>query len=632
MNIKIQCCGIILLTVILYFYLCRRKIKLKTSQAFLHLSTITMVQLLLDILSVVLLTYHRFVPELLVDFVCKSYLSSLVLLAMFAYLYICTDTYSDKKKFRRVKRVSSTISVIGIVMIFLLPIYKYLDDIEQVYTYGPSVICTYVFAVFFLLQIVLLLVFGKRKIDSRRWNAMLIWIILWLAAAGTQFVFNELLLVGFASTVGVAIVFLMLENPELNTDISTGLFNREGMLLYVDQLFQSEKPFSAIDIVLPKPLTTGFESEESRIVRVDIIHYLLSIADAYAFLYKEDEVVILLEDREKAETYLAAIKERFEKGWGKSADTVFSPRWRFIPNGSIANKSMDVIRLLEYARMHRAGGVENYTVIIDDRMLETMHNEEKVEHLIAQALEQDRVEVFYQPIYSTVEKRFTAAEALVRLHDPDGKLIFPGDFIDVAEQNGSILRLGEMVFEKVCRFIRDQKPEQYGLDYVEVNLSVVQCASELLAPHFIGIMQKYGIAPERINLEITETASVETKKVLLDNMSALIRYGVTFSLDDFGTGQSNLNYIVEMPVEIVKFDRSMTMSYFENGKAKYVMDAAMRMIHGMKQQIVAEGIEKKEHFDIMNELGIRYMQGYYFSKPLPEAQFLAFLSQNNGAA
>lgn len=145
-------------------------------------------------------------------------------------------------------------------------------------------------------------------------------------------------------------------------------------------------------------------------------------------------------------------------------------------------------------------------------------------------------------------------------------------------------------------------------------------------------MQKYGIAPERINLEITETVSVETKKVLLDNMNALIRYGVTFSLDDFGTGQSNLNCIVEMPVETVKFDRSMTMSYFENGKEKYVMDAAMRMIHGMKQQIVAEGIEKKEHFDIMNELGIRYVQGYYFSKPLPEAQFLAFLGQNNGAA
>lgn len=108
-------------------------------------------------------------------------------------------------------------------------------------------------------------------------------------------------------------------------------------------------------------------------------------------------------------------------------------------------------------------------------------------------------------------------------------------------------------------------------------------------------------------------------------MTSLIDYGVSFSLDDFGTGHSNLNYIIDMPVNIIKFDRSMTMSYFESGKAKYVMDAAMHMIQGLELKIVSEGIETKEQFDEMKKLGINYIQGFYFSKPLPHNEFLDFI-------
>ena len=118
----------------------------------------------------------------------------------------------------------------------------------------------------------------------------------------------------------------------------------------------------------------------------------------------------------------------------------------------------------------------------------------------------------------------------------------------------------------------------------------------------------------------------DIEKVFLDNLYALKNYGVSFSLDDFGTGQSNLNYIVAMPVDIVKFDRGMTLSYFENAKAKYVMDAAMMMIKGMDLQIVSEGIENKEQLEIMEALGIQYIQGYYFSKPLPKGKFLEIIA------
>ena len=115
-------------------------------------------------------------------------------------------------------------------------------------------------------------------------------------------------------------------------------------------------------------------------------------------------------------------------------------------------------------------------------------------------------------------------------------------------------------------------------------------------------------------------------------MESMISHGVHFSLDDFGSGASNLNYILDMPVQIVKFDKEMIQAYFSSGKAKYVMDAAMHMIQGMGLKIVAEGIETEDQYLRMGEIKIDYIQGFYFSKPLPGHEFLAFLRRANVAA
>ena len=167
------------------------------------------------------------------------------------------------------------------------------------------------------------------------------------------------------------------------------------------------------------------------------------------------------------------------------------------------------------------------------------------------------------------------------------------------------------------------------MEYIEVNLSVVQCEDRSLAKMYIDIMDRYQINPACINLEITESASILMKKTLLDNMKVLIDYGVSFSLDDFGNGQSNLNYIVDMPVRIVKFDRDMTQAYFENEKAKYVLHAATDMIQGLELKVVAEGVETAEQLKELERLGIDYIQGYYFSKPVEAGKFIEFLKVKN---
>lgn len=255
------------------------------------------------------------------------------------------------------------------------------------------------------------------------------------------------------------------------------------------------------------------------------------------------------------------------------------------------------------------------------------HYREKhlMEAEIANVLAEDRVEVFYQPIYSITENSFVSAEALIRIRTQDGELLSPGRFIPIAEETGQILELGERVFEKVCRFLKESEALSLGLRYVEVNLSVLQCEQANLSQRLISIIGQYGISPALINLEITETASISARITLLENMKRLIDYGFTFSLDDFGKGESNLMYVVEMPVSIVKLDYDLTKAFFNSPKAKQVLRAVVGMAHNMGLKLVAEGVETAEELAVMKKEDIDYIQGFYFSRPLPQSDFLDFL-------
>lgn len=628
MNIKMQCCGIILLLIILYYYICRKKMNLNTTKAFTRVYWITLISLTLDMLSVVMLTYHDSIPSLLLTIVCKAYISSLVLTAFSAFLYILTDIYKESVKYQKYFRLGALMTFLAILLIFIFPIHMSWDSPQRIYTYGPSVITTYFFALAFLVWILALLICRKRRINPVRRDAMRIWLILWLGAALIQFCYNELLVVGFASSIAIIIIYIKLENPEYFIDRETGLFNGEAMMLYIDQLCQSGRDFCAYELIFPSPLCVHSYEKDNSMMQCEMVDFLSRVEDAYAFRNKEDEAVLVFSDHASAEKFVSILKKVFSFGRGETLSFPDNLVLGFMPEGRIVGGGEDAVRLFDFARTNGRHYQVDDTVLIDRKMFDDMKEEATIEKLIEEALEQDRVEVFYQPIYATKEGRFTSAEALVRIRDQEGRLVPPGAFIQIAEKNGSILQLGEAVFEQVCRFLKEKQPQQYGLEYIEVNLSVVQCACEDLAEKYIDIMEKYQISPRQINLEITESASVRQKKILLDNMKRLMDFGVKFSLDDFGTGQSNLNYIVEMPVSIVKFDRDMIVSYFENGKAKYVMDAAMHMIQGMELQIVSEGIETREQFQTMEELGISYIQGFYFSKPLPEDEFICFIDKN----
>ena len=220
-----------------------------------------------------------------------------------------------------------------------------------------------------------------------------------------------------------------------------------------------------------------------------------------------------------------------------------------------------------------------------------------------------------------------SAEALIRLIDPEVGFVSPGEFIPIAEKNGMILRIGDMVFEKVFKFLASNDVQSMGVNYVEINLSVVQCMQRELADNVLNMMKEFGVSENMINLEITETAVADSPKTLLDNMNVLGNKGISFAMDDFGTGYSNCERLIGLPIDIIKFDRSLTILSSKNEESEFMVGSFSEIFKKAEYQILFEGVEDETDEQRCINMNAQYLQGYKYSKPIPMEHLKDFLEK-----
>ena len=250
-----------------------------------------------------------------------------------------------------------------------------------------------------------------------------------------------------------------------------------------------------------------------------------------------------------------------------------------------------------------------------------------IEYSLRSGLFENRFEVYYQPIYSTKKKKLIGAEALIRLRDEEGQFISPEVFIPIAEKTGTILRIGEFVFESVCKTLSEIDLESCGIEKIDVNLSVAQCMQEILADQLLTIISMYKLPKSIINMEITETAMAHTPEVLLHNIEKLVEAGIEFSLDDYGSGYSNMNYMLTLPFSMIKIDKGIVWSAFSDKRACLALKSTIKMISELGMAVLAEGVETKEQAEWLSELGCDYLQGFYFAKPMPKKDFIELMKK-----
>ncbi|MBP3703228.1 MAG: EAL domain-containing protein, partial [Lachnospiraceae bacterium] len=280
----------------------------------------------------------------------------------------------------------------------------------------------------------------------------------------------------------------------------------------------------------------------------------------------------------------------------------------------------------EFSKLnHYTGRVMHFSDIVANNRF-SLTNE--LDIIIENALLEKKFEIYYQPIYSVKENYFASAEALLRLKDEQYGSISPSDFIPAAEKSGAIHRIGDYVMEEVCRFVSSEEFKELNLEYIEVNLSVVQCMQIGMAERILRIMEKYQVPPERINLEITETAAGYAQNSMMENMDKLSGAGIAFSLDDYGIGYSNIKRVVSLPLKMIKLDKAF-VDEKENPKMWVVLQNTIKMIREMEMQIVVEGVETEELVQQFTDMDCDYIQGYYYSKPIPKLEFIEFIRREH---
>ena len=622
MNIQIQLCGLFILLLLFVFYKSHNTLQLYSEKVFFVTMCVAVSNLVFDVLSIVFIHFRHIFPEIIVDSVCKIYIASLIWVSMFALIYVLTDLFSEKMHIKRTLQLVVVLAVESLI-VFLLPIHIYVDG-KVVYTYGPSVLLVYICALINICAVIFVICAFRKRMNRRRACAVALWMLIWMGAAIVQFFNSQLLIVGFASSVGILILFVIMENPEANVDRRLGCFNAHALSEYVKRMFEQKQEFDVLEVSFGNTsVLEGHGLQVHDAIR-EVLKLISKQTEGLVFKNINSDIVVVSKNANELYDIGSDVLNIIHKYdiFQENAKVIY------IPKGHCFDDTEDIFEFMSFMQSEHISDNER-VYVVGNEIISKYKQHYVIEQKIKEALEEDRVEVFLQPIYSNEEKRFTSAEALARIRETDGSLLPPGVFIPVAEASGQILELGERVFEKVCDFLKNTEAVKYGIHYIEVNLSIIQCEQKDLAERLIAIVEKYDIDPKLINLEITETASISARTTLLENMKKLIDYGFTFSLDDFGKGESNLMYVVEMPVSLVKLDYDMSKAFFSNSKAKHVVRAVVGMAHGMDLKLVAEGIETKEESDGMNAEGIDYIQGYYYAKPLPMKEFLEYLKNSD---
>ena len=229
--------------------------------------------------------------------------------------------------------------------------------------------------------------------------------------------------------------------------------------------------------------------------------------------------------------------------------------------------------------------------------------------------------VFYQPVVDTVTQKCMSCEALVRWDSKALGFMGPGDFIPLAEYLGLITDIGDYVLEEACRQCKIWNDKGYKDFHINVNLSVVQLLQQNVVENVGRILSRTGVNPRNIVLEITESFAINDMERVLKIISGLKALGPRIALDDFGTGYSSLNYIKQLPLNIIKVDKTFIDDIVEDEYAQAFVKLIVDLSKTIGTQIVVEGIEDIEQYNLLKEIGVNYIQGYYFGKPVPAKQF-----------
>lgn len=243
-------------------------------------------------------------------------------------------------------------------------------------------------------------------------------------------------------------------------------------------------------------------------------------------------------------------------------------------------------------------------------------------------LDDPRVLVYCQPVYNIQTGKYDTAEALMRMELKDLGMVFPDRFIPLAEENGQIHVLTMIILHKTCEMVKRLLDNGYEVSRVSVNVSAIELKDEGFCDDVVGVIDQSGIPGEKIAIELTESRTDSDFDHMKQMIEELRQHGIKFYLDDFGTGYSNMERIMELPFDIIKFDRSMVLASEASERSKTIVLSLANMFDGLNYSVLYEGVEKESDERMCMGMSASYLQGYKYSRPVPIERLEDYFSKS----
>ena len=617
-----------ILLIILIFYFSLPRLSVKINKAFLYLLWLEFAVLFFDITSS---WADSNVSE------AGLFITYLLNVSYFAFFFLRSLAFFEYTAIvyrRRDEKVKTTIVSIPFVIAFVFAVISPWTGLmfnlnDKTYHSGPFYFLIYYVTYFYLALSSFVTIRYRHSLRRRHFYSMLLYnLVLW-AGIILRKVFPQYLIMDSCCLIAIIILYLAFGNPEFYLESRGGVFNSKAFRDYFEEhngrLKHKIVGMAIHNYMEMRDIYGGRQLDQG--ITLISMYLTNTFPECNVFYYRNGRFFLVGNPELDEEMVVNTIRDRFRHPWtADNLELYLEPAFTSVSlSGAVA--SSDYLLSTLMTAMDRADNENMGELLrISDKELDDYVDKASIKRALENAVEHNQVEVFLQPFIEAKSGKLVGAEALARIRDADGNIIPPIAFIPMAESNGKINTLGEQIFDKACLFAKENDIAAMGMKWISVNLSPIQFVKRDLADRYASIVEKHGIDPGMMHLEITEV-SLADESFMNRQVHAMREKGFKFALDDYGTGSSNMKRIKHYPFVDIKIDMSVVWDYCK--APDEILPTMISTFKRMGFKTTCEGIEDENMAKIVTELGCDYLQGYLYSKPLPMDEFVKKYSSCN---
>ena len=663
-------CAALPLGVLIMYFFSKRQLPVQRNRMFTAAIILSCADVVFEFFSAIVVNNSKDIPEVLGTFVLVLfYLLRLSFPVLMSYYAVSITKELKPKNFWSLIAIASPALLVGVIVLFTpaTKLFFYYED-GSYFRGEYFILLSLVTAVSAIFSAVYAL-WKKPLFEGHSFPIVLSFSFLGLASVLIDLVRPDRNVSSVAISTAMLIACLSLTKPESLIDHLTGLLNLDAMMTYTDELISrearyyvivmkvenirrinsifgytvgsltlkniadflstfspdlSERPRLRKNIKLYEG-SSASSSESTEKAIGDARRLERTLPPAWAFRLMSNQFAIVSTSESTHEKILQSLHERFEDPWqvrGLEINLMLTVA-EMPETGSFASGS-DLYKVVELVLPAVPKGD---TVTVSERELGKIERLILMETSLEKALEEETLDVRFQPVYNIATGRYDKVEALARFAHEQWGDVPPSEFIPIAEKRGLVTQIDEFVLRKACEFLKDA--EDTNVEFVSINISVTEMASSAFPKRACAILDEYGIPYRKIVFEIAEPALMTSIILMLENLTELANLGFGFCLDNMGLGTGDIGRLAVLPFSMVKMDRSVLEEVQTSPKSRIIFENTIDVLKKMEILSVVVGAETSAQVEWILETSPDNIQGFYYARPMDEKGCMAFIRKNN---